>query len=84
MGRRADLYSFGCMAYEMLAGQPPFANRTPQRIMAAHMAEPPRPVQELRADTPPSLAALVMRCLEPRVAQARQRLARLGAQEGKR
>ncbi len=48
----------------MLAGQPPFANRTPQRLMAAHMAESPRPVQELRADTPPALAALVMRCLE--------------------
>ncbi|HEX6814615.1 MAG TPA: protein kinase family protein [Gemmatimonadaceae bacterium] len=52
------------MAYEMLAGQPPFANRTPHRLMAAHMAEPPRPVQELRADTSPALAALVMRCLE--------------------
>jgi len=61
---RADLYSFGCMAYEMLAGQPPFANRTPQRLMAAHMAEAPRAVQELRPDTPPALAGLVMRCLE--------------------
>lgn len=52
------------MAYEMLAGQPPFANRTPQRLMAAHMAEAPRAVQELRPDTLPALAGLVMRCLE--------------------
>ena len=52
------------MAYELLAGQPPFAGRTPQRMMAAHMSETPQPVTELRADMPPALAALVMRCLE--------------------
>ena len=61
---RADLYSFGCMAYEMLAGQPPFANRPPQRMMAAHLTEAPRPLGELRPDVPPALGALVMRCLE--------------------
>ena len=61
---RADIYSFGCLAYEMLAGSPPFANRAAQRIVAAHMAEAPRPVQELRPDTPSTLAVLVMGCLE--------------------
>src|SRR5262245_46209732 len=62
--QRADIYSFGCMAYELLAGQPPFTNRTPQRLMAAHMSEKPQPVVELRPDTPVALAAMVMRCLE--------------------
>src|SRR5262249_40058512 len=61
---RADLYSFGCMAYELLTGQPPFAGRTPQRMMAAHMSEKPQPIAELRPEVPPALAALVMRCLE--------------------
>ena len=61
---RADLYAFGVMAYEMLAGVPPFHGRTPQALLAAQMAERPRPVSELRPDTPASLAALVMRCLE--------------------
>ena len=61
---RADLYSLGCMAYELLAGQPPFAGRTPQRTFAAHLAETPESVEHLRPDVPPALAELVMRCLE--------------------
>ncbi len=60
---RADLYAFGCMAYELLAGQPPFTGRTPHKLLAAHMGETPRSILELRPDTPPDLAAMVMRCL---------------------
>ena len=60
---RADLYAFGCVAYELLAGQPPFHGRAPHKLMAAHMSEIPRPVEELRPDTPPALARLVARCL---------------------
>ena len=61
---RADIYSFGCMAYELLAGKSPFAGLPPQKLLAAHMGERPRPIAELRADTPPALADLVMQCLE--------------------
>ncbi|HET7373769.1 MAG TPA: serine/threonine-protein kinase, partial [Gemmatimonadaceae bacterium] len=61
---RADLYSFGCLAYELLVGKPPFHGRTPQRMLAAHMGEKPQRVAELRPDTPPLLDELVMRCLE--------------------
>jgi tRNA A-37 threonylcarbamoyl transferase component Bud32/tetratricopeptide (TPR) repeat protein len=60
---RADIYAFGCMAYELLAGQPPFHGRTPSRVLAAHMGEAPQPVTELRPDTPSVLADLVMSCL---------------------
>jgi hypothetical protein len=65
---RADLYSLGVVAYEMLAGRPPFEGRSAQQIMAAHAAQQPRPVGELRSSTPAWLATLVMQCLEKRPA----------------
>ena len=61
---RADIYAFGVMSYEMLAGRPPFHGRTPQKLLAAHMGERPDPIETIRADVPPLLAELVMRCLE--------------------
>jgi serine/threonine-protein kinase len=61
---RADLYSVGVVAYEMLAGKPPFHGRTPHRVMAAHAMEAPEPIQHIRPEIPSGLAALIMRCLE--------------------
>ena len=61
--QRSDIYSLGCVAYELLTGQMIFAGRTPQRMLAAHMSEAPKPVTDLRADTPAPLAELVMQCL---------------------
>jgi tetratricopeptide (TPR) repeat protein len=61
---RADIYAFGCVAFELLAGRPPFVEKTPQRLLAAQMGTRPQSVSELRPDTPAALADLVMRCLE--------------------
>ncbi|HEX6313469.1 MAG TPA: serine/threonine-protein kinase, partial [Gemmatimonadaceae bacterium] len=61
---RSDLYAFGCMAYELLAGRPPFTGTSPAKLLGAHLGETPRDIRELRADTPPPLADLVMRCLQ--------------------
>src|SRR5688572_27625535 len=60
---RADIYAFGCMAYELLAGRPPFVAKNPQRLLAAQMSDDPESILQHRADTPPQLADLVMRCL---------------------
>lgn len=61
---RADIYSLGCMAYELLTGQAPFAGRTPARMLAAHMTEAPKPLGDSRPDAPAALGELVMRMLE--------------------
>jgi serine/threonine-protein kinase len=63
---RADYYAFGAMAYEMLAGHPPFAGRSTQATLAAHAAETPPSIASARPATPAALADLVMRCLEKR------------------
>ena len=60
---RADLYSFGVTAYEMLAGAPPFEGRTPSELLRAHLTEPPASLAAKRADTPATLVALVQACL---------------------
>ncbi len=60
---RADLYAWGCLAYEVFTGKPPFVGETPQRILAAHLSEQPAPIAAKRADLPLSLANLVMRAL---------------------
>jgi TolB-like protein len=60
---RGDVYSFGCLAYELLAGTPPFHGRTMQQTVTAHVHEKPLPVESLRPDTPRVLAALVGACL---------------------
>ncbi|HEY9228934.1 MAG TPA: serine/threonine-protein kinase, partial [Gemmatimonadaceae bacterium] len=60
---RADIYAFGCMAYELLTNHPPFHGRTPQRVLAAHMGEQPKALIELRPDVPSALNELVMRSL---------------------
>ena len=61
---RADIYSLGGVAYEMLTGQAPFAGRSPQQLLAAQVMEKPVPIEQRRKGVPPALAALVMRCLE--------------------
>ncbi len=60
---RADIYSFGCLAYELFSGSAPFAGRSPHQTIAAQMTETPDPVERRRPALSPQLAALVTRCL---------------------
>ena len=69
---RADIYALGIIAYELLAGRPPFTGNTPQQVIAAHVTQPPDAVSRHRAAVPAPLAELVMRCLEKKPADRPQ------------
>jgi tetratricopeptide (TPR) repeat protein len=60
---RADIYSLGVVAYEMLAGSSPYNATTPQAMLAAHVTQPAQPLAARRSDIPQDLADIVMRCL---------------------
>jgi hypothetical protein len=61
---RADVYALGAVAYEMLAGEPPFTGPTAQAIVAKVITDRPRPLRELRPTVPPHVAAAVHAALE--------------------
>jgi serine/threonine-protein kinase len=60
---RSDIYSVGALGYFLLTGRSPFAGRSPLKMLAAHLYEPPTPPTQIRPDIPPDLEAVVLRCL---------------------
>ncbi|MBV8203335.1 MAG: serine/threonine protein kinase, partial [Acidobacteria bacterium] len=74
---RADVYAFGVMAYEILAGRHPFPGVGAAQLMLAHLTRQPRPLCEVRPSVAAELNDLVMRCLEKRPADRWQSAAEI-------
>jgi serine/threonine-protein kinase len=60
---RSDLYSLGCVLYEMLTGEVPYTGRTPQAVIAKRVLEPLPHVRTLRASVPPAVEQAISRAL---------------------
>jgi len=61
---RGDIYAFGVMAYELLAGRLPYEAKHAAAMLMAHLNDTPIPLAKARPDVPPALEKIVMRCLE--------------------
>ncbi len=61
---RSDIFAFGVVLYELIAGTRPFAGKTQANLVASILAEEPRPLFELQPQTPRGLAEVVRLCLE--------------------
>jgi serine/threonine protein kinase len=63
---RSDLYSFGIVLYEMLAGRAPFQATNPHGYILKHVTEKPLPIADLNPDVkvPAQLESIIMRSLE--------------------
>jgi serine/threonine-protein kinase len=61
---RSDIYSLGCMVFEMVAGRPPFVRNGEGEVLVAHLVETPPPLSSLVPGLPADLDALVAQMLE--------------------
>ncbi len=69
LDQRADIYSFGCMLHELVAGKPPFTGSTSNELLNKHLKTPAPPLGAVNSNVTPEFAALVQRMLAKKADQ---------------
>src|SRR4051794_8035758 len=76
---RSDVYSTGCLLYELLTGRPPFVGDSPVAVAYQHVREPAVPPSDHDTDLSPEIDAIVMKALAKRVEDRYQSAAAMRA-----
>ncbi|MDP9396678.1 MAG: Stk1 family PASTA domain-containing Ser/Thr kinase [Actinomycetota bacterium] len=76
---RSDIYSTGCLLYELLTGRPPFVGDSPVAVAYQHVREEPRPPSVLEPEVPPAVDAITLEALRKEPAERYQSAADMRA-----